>query len=129
MRIYRVENTAGEGPYANRSPWESDVPHDLEHGRPHPAAEMGRDWTDNWNAWIGIETRFEREYGEGAMRFGFDSTAALERWFREEERAALRAHGYAMVVFECDDALVTRLPSQCVFPRPKATSVRIQPIP
>jgi hypothetical protein len=109
VRVYRVEDASGAGPYRNKSeasqrfvrafPGNDDA---------HPTPEHDGLGRPAWPA-----------------RFGFADLAALGHWFNGEARAFLERRGYTVRAYDAPGAVP--LAHQVVFPAERARP--LEPIP
>lgn len=87
MRLWRVEDKQGRGPYqwnsALRYPFSDGPP-----GQPYGAIEFGDNSANGW-------------------RYAFPTMQSLLDWFDAERRAWLKAHGFVIRVYEAERVLKT----------------------
>lgn len=115
MRVYRVENEKGEGPYQAdpRPRWASwRVPWD---STPAPSADF---------PWL-RELREAGVYYDvlKPLHFGFPSREAAVAWFGEDGLVDLTELGFPLRVFEVCHAVVAPSGRQCLFCRRLAMEV------
>ncbi len=116
MRIYRIEDEAGIGPYTVGSHdflMYMALEHDVEHCYSlHPV---------EWSEMLGSEGYY-----------GFTSMDALREWFDYFGSAGysyLRRQGLSIVVYEVCDHEVEIFPTQTIFRRSCATKIGLLPFP
>lgn len=116
MRIYRVENEAGTGPYTNS--WIDDP----------ILGDMFKKHNEDLDQFPNDERDFDI-YLDRSLYFGFDSVAAAIRWFGGHFDDLHRA-GYDVSEYEVDDnlVLVGRSGKQVVFPLGDAEWIRSMPM-
>ena len=108
MKIFRIQNSAGIGPYGGASPW-SKWQTDSHEWPVHPSPRED----------LGIE-----RFPEHCIEFcGFDSITKLIAWFDASERAALASMGFFIYEFTINKKHVTFGEKQCLFIRDKASRV------
>lgn len=113
MKIYRVENSYGEGPYQML----------------HVAALL-RNHDDGAVATSNTPTPWQDPvlgdiFGNllNTHSFGFGSVAQLKAWFTKRSRNVLARHGLCVGVYDAPDADTIVSPYQAVFPMDKSRRV------
>lgn len=112
MRVYRVMDLEGKGPYALHDDGRENFPfHDnADTVRPSPVIDLKRDDLDLWDS---------------RNVFGFASVKQLCTWFDAQRRAWLKAHGFSVAVMEAPDASVIHGGHQVAFPAPDVELVKV----
>jgi hypothetical protein len=104
MKVYRIENKHGEGPYRSIAceEWETSS-HNLGPRNPGPYSDFPE---DDWH--------FIPGYTKRACLFGFTTLAQLKKWFNTTERKRLRHLGYVIVRMQAHQ-IVAQSRLQCAF--------------
>lgn len=87
MRVYRVQDANGEGPYQSLT-WASWA--FLE--GVDPDGDRDKRWPTHG--------ALDEVYDTGEVRFGFKSPEQLASWFNERERTALEMAGFRVAVYD-----------------------------
>ena len=104
MRVWRVEDDFGTGPYGMRCPATNKKLISSHISEVHPSP-----YDDEKLNWHG-------DHFDEAWHFGFQSKVGLYRWFTKPMRTNLRSHT-AISVYEVDSKHVRLGERQCVFLR------------
>lgn len=108
MKVWRVENFQGSGPYQGTSmgSWaDSSEKHNNNAICPEPRSDAGLA-----DAWMNMDYS-ERD----AYLFGFSSLEQLQAWFSETELAKLKSMGYYVTCFEIPEPYIIVGSLQLIF--------------
>lgn len=103
MKVYRIANREGRGPYTGQMAWEQWATENHNCGPVHPAPQWD---LQNWSE-VPARTR-------NKCVFGFRTLKQLRKWFNATERKRLSRMGYVIVRVEVA-ALVAESALQCAF--------------
>ena len=114
MRIYRVEDLEGEGPYGDDDSWCS-TPKMFE--RHHRSSRTPSPDRDGMYLPLSMEVRLEGGIPRWTVtsHFGFRTLKQLRSWFTPAARRSLSECGYVISVYEAPDEYVYLGNRQLVF--------------
>lgn len=117
MRIYRIEDSRGLGPYHESSPmlrvwrWGAEGPFDIAGKHPSPDHDSG---LRNW--WLAHVTRAPDEETLDAIRFGFASLEQLHAWFYNDDWfTSMDKNGFHLRIYDVSDDNVIKGRAQVIF--------------
>ena len=125
MRVYRVENEHGSGPYWGGIGLHEDLNiylrNEIHDFKRHPGPQPLKDRIDNDKS-VPLRLRSEWRYSDyNPFYYGFISPQQLKRWFHLPVRIRLDYEGGFMVkVYEVPDQYVYHNKHQAMFLRRKA---------
>ena len=105
MRVYRVENWSGRGPYNGKGCYKAGYDTACSDRHPMPYSDGIPYWDDT-------------------DRFGFKTKKALQKWFNKKMRRDLAKHKYRISIFEVPKENVVLGRKQLVFKRRRAKRVK-----
>lgn len=110
MRVYRVQDQDGAGPYTKDITWAI-----LNN------SEISTDWPTHGSLPWDDES-------QDRLRFGFSSTYDLTRWFNPSQRRALAEQGFKATVWDAPDDAVIPGRKQVAFYADRAQLVEELPL-
>ena len=114
MKVYRVEDSEGEGPYGDDDSW-CPTPKMLERHHRSPKTPSPERDGGYLPFWLGVPPGMYIPYKTVNSHFGFRTLKQLRSWFTPTARRNLSKCGYVLSVYEAPDEYVHLGNHQLVF--------------
>jgi len=97
MKIYRIQNSHGEGPFRAHSVDDTFYAHRMDcAAMPSPIEDRA------FHGFCQLKEKNRR-----SLRFGFPSKEALGFWVSESDMAHLKAHGFDVIEIEAEPVFIS----------------------